>query len=160
MCKRIFKALKIKMDNYHLRYELASADEEITKLREKLKNFENVENEIGCPIDVFWKVYRRLSGHGSSNIHLYTISNKNEVLEILPTQIISGTYSNYPNDCSFGYRIWDKENKFYKNTFSYFHFHDYNEAWFLDKNIAQKQIKQEKCSSAFKNKKRSNQEVK
>ena len=40
MCKKLFKALKIKMDNYKLRYELAGADEEIlilTKENETLK---------------------------------------------------------------------------------------------------------------------------
>lgn len=34
MCKKLFRALKIKMDNYHLRYELEGADEEIARLRE------------------------------------------------------------------------------------------------------------------------------
>lgn len=37
MCKRLFKVLKIKMDNYHLRYELAGANEEIVRLSEKIK---------------------------------------------------------------------------------------------------------------------------
>lgn len=126
------------MDNFKLRYELAGADEEIATLREKLEKFENIENEIGCPIDVFWKVYRKLSGHSDSDIHLYTISNENEVVEIMPTEIISGTYSNYPKDCSFKYRIWDKTKNVYKETYSYFHFNDYNANWFLDKKIAEK----------------------
>ena len=41
MCKRLFKSLKIKMDNFKLRYELAGDDEEIARIRqenEKLKN--------------------------------------------------------------------------------------------------------------------------
>lgn len=54
MCKRLFKSLKIKMDNFKLRYELAGADEEIARIRqenEKLKNKiteleENLKNSI------------------------------------------------------------------------------------------------------------------
>ena len=48
MCKRLFKALKIKMNNYKLRYELAGADEEISRLREEnnklKKQIEDKEN--------------------------------------------------------------------------------------------------------------------
>ena len=36
MCKRLFKALKIKMDNFKLRYELAGATETIEVLRKQL----------------------------------------------------------------------------------------------------------------------------
>lgn len=43
MCKRLFKALKIKMDNYKLRYELAGATETIEVLRKQL---EEKEKEI------------------------------------------------------------------------------------------------------------------
>lgn len=47
MCKRLFKALKIKMDNFKLRYELAGADEEIARLRkENNKLKEQVEKQI------------------------------------------------------------------------------------------------------------------
>lgn len=47
MCKRLFKALKIKMDNFKLRYELAAADEEIARLRKENKKLkEQVEKQI------------------------------------------------------------------------------------------------------------------
>lgn len=36
MCKKLFKALKIKMDNFHLKYELAGADETISQLKQQL----------------------------------------------------------------------------------------------------------------------------
>lgn len=42
MCKRLFKALKIKMDKYKLRYELAGADEEIARLREHKEITDNL----------------------------------------------------------------------------------------------------------------------
>ena len=56
MCKRLFKALKIKMDNYKLRYELAGADETIEVLRKQLtekkeqlkialEDFNSIQNE-------------------------------------------------------------------------------------------------------------------
>lgn len=54
MCKRLFKALKIKMDNYHLRYELAGADETISQLKQQLAEKEKEETkrmedfEKGC----------------------------------------------------------------------------------------------------------------
>ena len=46
MCKRLFKALKIKMDNYHLRYELAGANEEIARLREENKKLKSQIEEF------------------------------------------------------------------------------------------------------------------
>lgn len=112
---------------------------ELTELKEKLAQYENIEKEIGCDIKIFWKVYRRLSGHGKSDIHLYSIFN-NEIVEIMPTEIISGTYSNYPQDCSFKYSIWDKICESYKETYSYFHFHDYNNEWFLSKKEAEQKL--------------------
>ena len=45
MCKRLFKALKIKMDNFKLRYELAGADEEIARLREHKEITDNLVEE-------------------------------------------------------------------------------------------------------------------
>ena len=121
---------------------LNKQNQRIAELEEQLKKFESIEKEIGCDMEVFWKVYRKLSGHGSNNLHLYTITNDNEVIEIMPTEIISGTHSNYPQDCSFKYEIWDKVHKYYRDTYSYFHFHDYNEDWFLTKEEAEAKLKE------------------
>lgn len=44
MSKRKFRAMKIKMDNYHLRYELAGADEIISRLEQELAEIK--ENAI------------------------------------------------------------------------------------------------------------------
>lgn len=46
MCKRLFKALKIKMDNFKLRYELAGADEEIARLRKENKKLKDKMQEL------------------------------------------------------------------------------------------------------------------
>lgn len=119
--------------------ENANLKNELVELKEKLAQYENIEKEIGCDIEVFWKVYRRLSGHGKSDIHLYSIFN-NEIVEIMPTEIISGTYSNYPQDCSFKYSVWDKICESYQETYSYFHFHDYNNEWFLSKEEAEQKL--------------------
>ena len=119
--------------------KIADLEQELAELKEKLAQYENIEKEIGCDIEVFWKVYRRLSGHGKSDIHLYSIFN-NEIVEIMPTEIISGTYSNYPQDCSFKYSVWDKICESYQETYSYFHFHDYNNEWFLSKEEAEQKL--------------------
>lgn len=124
--------IKLANDNYALEQELA-------ELKEKLTQYENIEKEIGCDIEIFWKVYRLLSGHGKYDIHLYSIFN-NEIVEIMPTEIISGTYSNYPQDCSFKYLVWDKICESYQETYSYFHFHDYNNEWFLSKEEAEQKL--------------------
>lgn len=124
--------IKLANDNYALEQQLA-------ELKEKLTQYENIEKEIGCDIEIFWKVYRRLSGHGKYDIHLYSLFN-NEIVEIMPTEIISGTYSNYPQDCSFKYLVWDKICESYQETYSYFHFHDYNNEWFLSKEEAEKKL--------------------
>lgn len=121
--------------------EVEEFKQQLAELKEKLAQYENIEKEIGCDIEVFWKVYRRLSGHGKSDIHLYSIFN-NEIVEIMPTEIISGTYSNYPQDCSFKYSIWDKICESYQETYSYFHFHDYNNEWFLSKEEAEAKLKE------------------
>ena len=123
--------------------ENADLKNELAELKEKLAQYENIEKEIGCDIEVFWKVYRRLSGHGKSDIHLYSIFN-NEIVEIMPTEIMSGTYSNYPQDCSFKYLVWDKICESYQETYSYFHFHDYNNEWFLSKEEAEKKLAETK----------------
>ena len=120
--------------------KIAYLEQELAELKEKLAQYENIEKEIGCDIEVFWKVYRRLSGHGKYDIHLYSIFN-NEIVEIMPTEIISGTYSNYPQDCSFKYSVWDKICESYQETYSYFHFHDYNNEWFLSKEEAEQKLK-------------------
>ena len=120
--------------------KIADLEQELAELKEKLAQYENIEKEIGCDIEVFWKVYRRLSGHGKYDIHLYSIFN-NEIVEIMPTEIISGTYSNYPQDCSFKYSVWDKICESYQETYSYFHFHDYNNEWFLSKEEAEQKLK-------------------
>lgn len=112
---------------------------ELAELKQKLTQYKNIEKEIGCDIEIFWKVYRRLSGHGKYDIHLYSIFN-NEIVEIMPTEIISGTYSNYPQDCSFKYSVWDKICESYQETYSYFHFHDYNKEWFLSKEEAEQKL--------------------
>lgn len=122
-----------------LKNKIADLEQELAELKEKLAQYENIEKEIGCDIEVFWKVYRRLSGHGKSDIHLYSIFN-NEIVEIMPTEIISGTYSNYPQDCSFKYLVWDKICESYQETYSYFHFHDYNNEWFLSKEEAEQKL--------------------
>lgn len=121
--------------------EVEEFKQQLAELKEKLAQYENIEKEIGCDIEVFWKVYRRLSGHGKSDIHLYSIFN-NEIVEIMPTEIISGTYSNYPQDCSFKYSIWDKICESYQETYSYFHFHDYNNEWFLSKEEAEAKLEE------------------
>ena len=46
MCKRLFKALKIKMDNFKLRYELAGADEEIARIEQENEKFKNNWQEL------------------------------------------------------------------------------------------------------------------
>ena len=122
-----------------LKNKIADLEQELAELKEKLAQYENIEKEIGCDIEVFWKVYRRLSGHGKSDIHLYSIFN-NEIVEIIPTEIISGAYSNYPQDCSFKYSVWDKICESYQETYSYFHFHDYNNEWFLSKEEAEQKL--------------------
>ena len=114
-------------------------EQELAELKQKLTQYKNIEKEIGCDIEIFWKVYRRLSGHGKYDIHLYSIFN-NEIVEIMPTEIISGTYSNYPRDCSFKYLVWDKICESYQETYSYFHFHDYNNEWFLSKEKAEQKL--------------------
>ena len=119
--------------------EVEEFKQQLAELKEKLAQYENIEKEIGCDIEVFWKVYRRLSGHGKSDIHLYSIFN-NEIVEIMPTEIISGTYSNYPQDCSFKYLVWNKICESYQETYSYFHFHDYNNEWFLSKEEAEQKL--------------------
>ena len=119
--------------------ECANAKNELAELKQKLTQYKNIEKEIGCDIEIFWKVYRRLSGHGGHNIHLYSIFN-NEIVEIMPTGIISGTYSNYPQDCSFKYSVWNKICECYQETYSYFHFHDYNKEWFLSKEEAEQKL--------------------
>lgn len=122
-------------------YNYQQKDRQLAELKEKLTQYENIEKEIGCDIEIFWKVYRRLSGHGKYDIHLYSIFN-NEIVEIMPTEIISGTYSNYPQDCSFKYSVWDKICESYQETYSYFHFHDYNNEWFLSKEEAQAKLEE------------------
>jgi hypothetical protein len=119
--------------------ESADAKKELAELKQKLTQYKSIEEEIGCDIEIFWKVYRRLSGHGGHNIHLYSIFN-NEIVEIMPTVIISGTYSNYPQDCSFSYSVWNKICECYQETYSYFHFHDYNKEWFLSKEEAEQKL--------------------
>lgn len=46
MCKKFFKAMKIKMDNYHLRYELAGADEIIKQQRKKIQRLEEENKRL------------------------------------------------------------------------------------------------------------------
>lgn len=46
MCKRIFRALKIKMDNYHLRYALASADETIKELKAEIEKLNRMIEQL------------------------------------------------------------------------------------------------------------------
>lgn len=46
MLRKFFKAIKIKMDNYHLRYELIGADEEISILKNKLKKTQQELDEL------------------------------------------------------------------------------------------------------------------
>lgn len=124
-----------------LERQIKDLKQELSELKEKLTQYENIEKEIGCDIEIFWKVYRRLSGHGKYDIHLYSIFN-NEIVEIMPTEIISGTYSNYPQDCSFKYLVWNKICESYQETYSYFHFHDYNNEWFLSKEEAQAKLEE------------------
>lgn len=115
----------------------------IAELEEQLKKFESIEKEIGCDIEVFWKVYRKISGHGNvGDLSLYTITDENEIIKIMPTEIISGTYSNYPQDCSFKYWIWDNVKGYYKHTYTYFHFHDYKRYWFLTKEEAEAKLRE------------------
>lgn len=95
-----------------------------------------LENELGCPIDVFWIVYRKLSGHGVADHNLYALSN-GKIKKIKPETIMSGTYSNYPKDCSFTYSTWDSEAQLYCDTHSYYHFHDYGVDWFLTRQEAE-----------------------
>ena len=115
----------------------------IAELEEQLKRFETIQKEIGCDIAVFWEVYRKMSGHGNiEDLSLYTITDENEIIKIMPTEIISGTYSNYPQDCSFKYWIWDNVKGCYKHAYTYFHFHDYKRYWFLTKEEAQAKLKE------------------
>ena len=122
---------------------LNQQSQRIAELEEQLKKFESIEKEIGCNIEVFWKVYRKISGHGNvGDLSLYTITDENEIIKIMPTEIISGTYSNYPQDCSFKYCIWDNVKGYYKHTYTYFHFHDYKRYWFLTKAEAEAKLKE------------------
>lgn len=122
---------------------LNQQSQRIAELEEQLKKFESIEKEIGCDMEVFWSVYRKISGHENSNeLSLYSITDENEIIKIMPTEIISGTYSNYPQDCSFKYWIWDNVKGCYKHTYTYFHFHDYKRYWFLTEEEAQAKLEE------------------
>ena len=81
MCKKLFKAIKIKMDNFKLRYELAGADEEILKLRNEI-NIKNSEIQK-------WKEHKKTDSKTIQELQReidrlkmeFLNNNKNELME-------------------------------------------------------------------------------